>query len=166
MGKIDNAGYKFFICFLTGILWGTIIGALGISMLISYRMDVFYEKIAYLENTITDKDEKLEKLEKSINQSDIVLKDIVVELDFSSFSKEQIDKIDSISIEKAIKEKFASLLGKEVKNLDAEILMQVIDKRILKFDAAEYQLTVSKLVLSDELKLWVRVSLTEVHYPY
>ena len=166
MGKVDGKGYKFFICFLTGMLWGAIIGSLGISAVISYRLDAFYEKIAYLENTIADKDEKLEKLEKSINQSNIVLKDIVVELDFSSFSNEQIDKIDSISIEKAIKEKFASLLGKEVKNLDAEILMQIIDKRIFKFDAAEYQLTVNKLVLSDVLKMWVKVSLTEVHYPY
>ncbi|WP_313344040.1 hypothetical protein [Sedimentibacter sp.] len=166
MGKVSNIGYRFFICFLTGMLWGVIIGALGISTIISYRMDTFYEKIAYLENTIIDKDEKLEKLEKSINQSSIVLKDIIIDLDFSSFSKEQIDQIDSISIEKTIKEKFTSLLGKEVKNLDADILMQVVDKRILKFDAVEYQLTVSKLVLSDVLKLWVNVSVTEVHYPY
>ncbi|NYB72886.1 hypothetical protein HZF24_01885 [Sedimentibacter hydroxybenzoicus DSM 7310] len=165
MGKVGT-GYKFFICFLTGMLWGVIIGAVGISAIISYRMDGFYEEIAYLENTITDKDKKLEKLENSINQSSIVLKDIIIDLDFSSFSMEQIDKIDSISIEKAIKEKFTSLLGKEVKNLDADILMQVIDKRILKFDAAEYQLTVSKLILSDVLKLWVKVSVTEVHYPY
>lgn len=162
MGKVSSKGYKFFICFFTGILWGVIIGAIGISTIVSYRVDAFYEKIAYLENTIIDKDEKLEKLEKSINTSNIVLKDIVINLDFSSFSKEQIDKIDNIAIEKTIKEKFRSLLGKEVKNLDADILMQVIDKRILKFDAAEYQLTVNKLVLSDILKLWVKVSVMEV----
>ena len=46
--------------------------------------------------------------------------------------------------------------------MDADILVQVIDKRILRFDEAEYQLTVKKLVLSDVLKLWVGVSLLEV----
>lgn len=162
MGKISSKGYKFFICFLTGLLWGVIIGALGISTLVSYRMDSFYEEIVYLEHTIIDKDEKLEKLEKSINTSNIVLKDIVVNLDLSNFSKEQVDKIDNIEIEKTIKEKYRSSLGKEVKNLDADILMLVIDKRIIKLDTAEYQLTVNKLVLSDVLKLWVKVYVMEV----
>ncbi len=154
--------YKFFICFITGLLWGTIIGSVGISMLISYRMDAFYEKIAYLENIIADKNEKLAKLEKSINNSNIVLKDISIILEFTKLSEEQINQIDSIKIEKAIKEKFRTLLGKEIRGLDADILMQVIDKRILKFNNVEYQLTVNKLILSDILKLWVGVSLLEV----
>jgi len=98
--------YPFIICFITGLLWGVIIGAISISSLVSFRMDSFYERIAYLENTIS--------------------------------------------------------LGKEVKRLDADILLQVIDKRIMKFNGAEYQLTVNKLVLSDILKLWVNVSLIEV----
>jgi predicted mannosyl-3-phosphoglycerate phosphatase (HAD superfamily) len=128
-------------------------------------MEEFYEKIAYLEHTIQDKDEKLEKLESSINNANIVLKDITVILEFTGLSKEQIDLIDNIEIEKAIKEKYASSLGKEVKSLDADILVQVIDKRILRFDDTEYQLTVNKLVLSDILKLWVGVSLLEVTSP-
>lgn len=163
--KIKNkkgTGYKFFICFITGLLWGTVIGSVGISMLISYRMNTFYEKIAYLEHTIADKNEKLEKLEKSINNSNIVLKDISIILEFTDLSEEQINQIDSIQIEKAIKEKYRTLLGKEIKVLDADILMQVIDKRILKFNNAEYQLAVHKLILSDVLKIWVGVSLLEV----
>ena len=73
--------YPFIICFVTGLLWGVIIGAVSISMLVSYRMDSFYERIAYLENTIADKNEKLAKLEKSINNSNIILKDIEIELE-------------------------------------------------------------------------------------
>ncbi|MGD9569171.1 MAG: hypothetical protein AB7V48_12840 [Sedimentibacter sp.] len=162
MGKIKKIVYPFIICFATGLLWGVIIGAISISMLVSTRMDSFYERIAVLENTITDKDEKLAKLEKSINNSNIVLKDIVVVLEFENFSQEKYDQIDSLEIEKSIKEKLRSSLGKEVKSLDAEILQQVIDKRILKFDDSEYQLTVNKLVLTDILKLWVKVSAFEV----
>ena len=131
-------------------------------MLVSYRMDSFYERIAYLENTIIDKDEKLIKLEKSINNANIVLKDIEIILEFTDLSEDQINTIDNIQIEKSIKEKFRSSLGKEIKNFDADILLQVIDKRILKLDGAEYQLTVNKLVLTDILKLWVKVSLIEV----
>ncbi|MDD3227543.1 MAG: hypothetical protein PHG56_08380, partial [Tissierellia bacterium] len=71
----NTAGYKFLICFITGLLWGTVAGSLGISILVSHRMEGFYEKIAYLEHTIQDKDEKLDKLESSINNANIVLKD-------------------------------------------------------------------------------------------
>lgn len=160
--KNRNEGYKFIICFITGLLWGTVIGSLGISILVGYKMDVFHEKITLLEHTIEDKNEKLSKLEKSINNANIVLKDIAIILEFINLSDEQIDQIDNIEIEKAIKEKYTSLLGKEIKNLDADILMQVIDKRILRFNNGEYQLTINKLVLSDVLKLWVGVSLLEV----
>ncbi|NLK64913.1 MAG: hypothetical protein GX289_07445 [Tissierellia bacterium] len=158
----NTAGYKFLICFISGLLWGTLAGSVGISMLVSHRIDEFYEKIAYLEHTIQDKNEKLDKLEKSINNANIVLKDISVILEFTNLSEEQIDQIDNIEIEKAIKEKYASSLGKEIKGLDADILVQIIDKRILKFHNAEYKLTVNKLVLSDVLKLWVGVSVFEV----
>lgn len=161
MGKVKTVCPSI-ICFISGILWGVIIGAVSISMLVSYRMDSFYERIAYLENTITDKDEKLARLEKSINNSNIILKDIQIELEFGELSPEQINQIDNIEIEKTIKEKFRPLLGKEVKGLDPDILLQIIEKRILKFDGAEYQLTVNKLILTDVMKLWVEVSLIEV----
>lgn len=162
MGKIKKRSYAFVICFITGMLWGVIIGALSISILVSFRLDSFYEKIALLENTIEDKEEKLSKLEKSINKADIVLKDVVVLLEFPDFTQEQTNEIDNIQIEKAIKEKYRSSLGKEIKSLDAEILEQVIDKRILKLNNGEYQISVSKLMLTDILKLWVKVSLIEV----
>lgn len=162
MGKMRKKLYPFTICFMTGILWGVMIGAVSISTIVSARMDTFYEKIAYLEHTITDKEEKLLKLEKSINNKNTVLKDIEVTLEFINLSDEQINQIENIEIEKSIKEKFRFSLGKEVKSLDAELLTQVIDKRILKFEGSEYQLTVNKLVLTDVLKLWINVSLIEV----
>ena len=158
----NTAGYKFIICFTTGLLWGTLAGSLGISLLVSHRMEGLYEKMAYLEHTIEDKDEKLDKLEKSINNANIVLKDVSVVLEFTNLSEEQLDLLDNIEIEKAIKEKYASSLGKEIRSLDADILLQVIDKRILRFKNADYQLTVNKLVLSDILKLWVSVSPLEI----
>lgn len=172
MGKIINAKKvkkikgsnktKFVFCFISGLLWGILIGSLVISILVSYRLDNYYEKVAYLEHIIEDKDDKLSKLEKSINNSNIVLKDITIILEFHNLSKEQIDQVDSIRIEKAIKEKYISLIGKEITNLDADILLQVVDKRILRLKDAEYQLSVKKLVLSDILKLWVEVSVLNV----
>jgi phosphoenolpyruvate synthase/pyruvate phosphate dikinase len=128
------------------------------TVLVSYRMDECYEKIAYLDKTIEEKNDKLEKLENSINNSNFILKDIIIIL---TSEVEEINQIDNFEIEKAIKEKYKSLLGKEVKNLDVDLLDQVIDKRILKFDTGEYKLKVNKLVLTDILKLWVAIEILE-----
>lgn len=159
MGKIKKKYSGILFCFATGIVWGVLIGSAITAMLVSYRVDGFYEKIAYQENIIADNEEKLKKLEKSINNSNIVLKDIkiIIEAD-----EDQINNINNIEIEKAIKEKYNSSIGKEVKNLDAEILMEVVDKRILKFEEAEYKINVKKLVLSDTLKIWVDITVMEI----
>lgn len=154
MEKVKRTGIKFAFSFIVGLLCGVLLGSTLMTVLVSYRMDECYKKIAYLEKTIEEKNEKLEKLEKSINNSNIILKDIEIIL---SYEVEEIDPIDNIEIEKAIKEKYKLLLGKEVKSLDVDLLDQVVDKRILKFDTGEYKLKVNKLVLTDILKLWVVV---------
>ena len=159
MGKMKKKYSGILFCFATGIVWGALIGSTITAMLVSYRVDRFYEKIAYQESIIADNEEKLKKLEKSINNSNIVLKDIKIIIEAE---EDQINNINNIEIEKAIKEKFNSSIGKEVKNLDAEILMEVVDKRILKFEEAEYKINVKKLVLSDTLKIWVGITVKEI----
>ncbi len=153
MGKLKKEGLKYFFCFITGIISGVLIGSILISILICYRMDSLYEEIAYLKNTIEDKTEKLEKLEKSINNANIILKHTEIILDFEG------EEIDKMEIEKAIKEKYNTLLGKDVKTLDADMLAQVIDKRIFKIDDKEYRLTVTRLILTETLQIMIKVEL-------
>jgi len=155
MGQLKMSGTKFIFCFIVGIIAGILIGITTLSVIVSYRMDTYYTKIAYLENTIQDKDARLEKLEKSINTQSVILKDINVVLDFGE--SETGDEIDKIDIEKAIKEKYVLLLGKEVKTIDADIITEVVDKRILKIEDREYKLQVNKLILTETLKIFIQV---------
>lgn len=156
MEQIKGKAYKYFMCFITGLMMGTLIGTVILTALVSYRMDEHYKKIVYLENIIQDKDAKLEKLEKSINANNIILKNIEL---YIISEEDDLDEIGKIDIEKAIKEKYNSLLGKEVKNIDADILIEVIDKRILKIDKKEYRLFIQRLILTEILKIYVKVEL-------
>lgn len=151
MGKLNRNCSKFILCSITGLIAGILIGAVILSIIVSYRMDTHYKKITYLQNTIQDKDARLVKLEKSINTQNVVLKDIEIILIFDG------DEIDKIDIEKIIKEKYNTLLGKEVKEIDADILIQVVDKRILKMDDGEYKLLFDKLILTEILKIWIKI---------
>ncbi len=145
---------KYFLNFYVGLIAGVIIGSVLACTLISYRIDAFYEKIAFLENTILEKNAKLENLKKSINSNKFILKDIEVVL---LFDENEIDHLETIHIEKTVKEKYSILLGAEVKSIDPDIITLVVDKRILKMNGKEIQLHVNKLKLTDVLKLWINV---------
>ncbi|MGE4284503.1 MAG: hypothetical protein AB7G87_12425 [Clostridia bacterium] len=151
MEKLERNGSKFLLCFVAGIITGILIGAAAVCIVVSYRMDISYEKILHLENTIEDKNARLQKLENSINNINFILKDIEIILIFEG------DEIEKVDIEKTIKGKYSTLLGKEVKNIDADLIVEVVDKRILKIENKEYQLKVNKLILTEILKIWIEV---------
>lgn len=151
MEQLKKKGLKCNPCFIAGLIIGVLIGTAALCIIISYRMDMYYKRIVYLENMIQDKDSRLERLEKTINTKNLILKDIEIFLIFDG------DEIDKIEIEKSIKGKYSTLLGKEVGKIDAEIVIQVVDKRILKLKDKQYQLQVYRLALTETLKLWIKV---------
>ena len=159
MGKLKKEGFKFIICFITGVLAGILIGIAGLSIVVSYRMDNYYKQISYLQNIIQDREERLEKLEKSINTQNIVIKDMEVSLVFDK--KKNNDEIDKIEIEKTIREKYNMLLGREIKAVDAHMVAEVVDKRILKVGDKEYKLQVDKLILAEIMCIWIKVERTD-----
>lgn len=158
MGPIKEKHFGYLVSLTTGIIIGTLIGTFLYTILISYRLDENYKNIVSLESIIQEKDAKLENLEKFINAQDMVLQDIEINL---MLPKEKIDEHDKIDIEKAIKEKYNTLLGKEVKSIDSDILVEVVDKRILKIEKKEYRLYVERLILTETLKLYIRVEMKE-----
>ena len=139
---------------MIGVITGVLVGIAAMSTLVSYRLDMYINEITLLKNTIQDKNARLEKLEESINTTKFILKDIEVVLIMEAGENNGVHKID---IEKNIKEKYTSLLGKEVKNIDAEMVAEVIDKRIFKIEDSEYKLRIDKIILTEILRLWVNV---------
>ncbi len=155
MEKLKREGPKFIICFMTGLLVGILAGIVVLSVMVSYRMDDHYKQISYLKNAIQDREEKLGKLEKSINTQNLVVRDMEINLAFGG--NKNSDEIDKIDIEKSIKEKYNMLLGKEVKSIDAHMVVEVVDKRILKIGGKEYKLQVDKLILAEIVSIWIKV---------
>jgi len=151
MNPLKTQGLKGKPCFVGGILIGILIGIAAFNILVSYRMDQFYNRIAFLEQTVQDKNAVLEKFEKSINTRSLIIKGIEVVLDFSG------DEIDRLLIEKNIKDKYSTLLGKQIKNIDPDLIVEVVDKRIFKIEDKEYKLKVNRLVITEILKIWISV---------
>lgn len=150
MAKVKKRVSGMLTIMLTGGLAGVLLGAALVSMLVSYRVDQYHQKISYLDTIIAEKDYKLKKLQESMNDSRFILKDIEVNL-----TCDEEDKLDEIVIQKHIKEKYKSLIGKDVGSIDADMVEEVINNRIFKVNEKEYKLKTNKILVADVLKLWV-----------
>lgn len=142
---------KYIVTLIIGILIGIILGICIYNVFISYKIDGYYNKISVLEGTLEEKDTQLKKLEKSINNKNYILKNIEI-----LFTAED-EELDYIYIEKVIQEKYSELLGKEIKNIDGDMVAKVIEGRIMRLDEKIYQIKINKLILSETMKIWLQV---------
>lgn len=151
MGGIRTRKPAILVGFYTGLISGVLIGLAIMTTIVSYRLESFHKMNAYLESVIAEKNTRLEQLEKSLNKGKYILKSIDV-----VFLCED-DEADILLFETELKKKYNPLLGREVKTLDAEMIAEVADKRIFRMDNGQYQLFVKKLILTENLKLWIEI---------
>jgi len=151
MGGIRTRKPAVLFSFYAGILTGILIGATIMTAIVSYRLESFHKMNAYLESVIAEKNARLEQLEKSLNKGKYIVKSIDV-----LFLCEN-EGVDLLVFETELKKKYNSLLGKEVSTLDPEMIAEVADKRIFRLDNGQYQLFVKKLILAENLKIWIEV---------
>ena len=126
------------------------------SILAGFRMEYNYRKLKLLESVIEDKEIQLVKLGDSMNKHKYILKGIEVYLAYDG------DDLDKIAMEKYIKEKYRPLLGKKIGDIDMELAVEVIDKRIVKLDPdKEFRLNPTRVILTEILKIWVEADLLD-----
>ncbi|QEK11749.1 hypothetical protein FQB35_04860 [Crassaminicella thermophila] len=151
MDKVKTLKRKYLLFLFTGFIIGLLFGTITLNTFISYRIDTYLQQIKYLETIIEDKNTRLKILEESINKKRFILKEIQI------FLLTEEDQIDQLTLEKHIKQKYNKLLGKEVKQIDMDLVGDIIDNRIMKIDGKEYKLKVYKLALTEILKIWIKV---------
>ncbi len=124
-------------------------------MFISYRIENYHRKINYLNNIIEDQQVRLEGLENKLSKKKLIVKKIEVEIRFKK--KKSEDELVAIELEKHIKEKFNNLIGKELDNLDSDILVQVVDNRIMNIENKQYKIKVEKIIIAQNIKFYIEV---------
>ncbi|MFZ5989928.1 MAG: hypothetical protein ACOYWZ_22755 [Bacillota bacterium] len=153
--------FRIFICFVTGLLTGILIGCTGVSALVSYRIDNYHEKIVFLKTVIEENSIKYKRLKESlenVNKKKFLVNDIEVNLIFVNIEEDSFDKIE---LEKYIKKRYKDILWKEVKSIDMDLVVKLIDEDIFVLENKQYRLGVSRVLLSEVFKIWVTVKLME-----
>ncbi|NLP14318.1 MAG: hypothetical protein GX383_07615 [Clostridium sp.] len=154
---MKKIAHRFFICFITGLIGGILIGCTMMSALVSYRIDQYHEEIMYLKTVIEDSDIKYKKLKESfdnVNKKKFLVSDIEVHLMYVDGEENNFDKMELI---KYIKDKYKDLLWKEVRGIDTDLVVGLIDDDILMIEDKSYELGVSRVLISDVFKIWVTV---------
>ena len=53
---------------------------------------------------------------------------------------------------------FTDPLGKKVNDIDTDLVLEMLDNRIVRMDSIHYKLTVQRIILSDILQLWMKAT--------
>lgn len=122
------------------------------TIFISYRIDAYHNKIDILQTKTIEQEILLEKLNESLNKRKFILKKIEI------FNASEIDENDFALIKNSIRQKLDGLIGKEVKTIDTDLIIEIIDKRIMDTGIQQYQLKVTRLILSDSLDIWIDIN--------
>ena len=135
----------------TGFVLGILAGIISMNLIVSYKIDEFHKQIHHLESIVDNREVRLKKLEESINHRRYLIKNVKIHLEFEG------DNIERLSIENALKDMCNILLGKEVKAIDLDLVVAMIDKRIVHLHGNEYRANVNRLVIAEVIQIWIVV---------
>ncbi len=155
--QMRRIAYRFLICFITGLIGGILMGCTLMSTLISYRIDKYHEEIIKLKTHIDENDAKYNKLKESfdsMNKKKFLVSDIEV---FLICKDNEEDDFDKMQLEKYIKDRYQDLLWKEVKNIDMDLVVKLVDEDVYRIENKDYKLGVNRVLISDVFKIWVTV---------
>lgn len=134
------------LVFVTGLLIGFITGIMLWNLLLASKIDNLYKRNRYLESLAEDYRIKIEKLEQAQPEKELTLKSITVQIDME-------DVLEKMILEQAVRQKYDVLLGKKINDIDLDLVVEVVDKRIFVTEKHQYQLTVNRVILSSTLSV-------------
>ncbi len=149
MERLSRGRYALPVCLLTGLLGGMLVGASLVALLLGYRLDDSLQRISQLQAAVNEKDARLAKLEESVNKKKFIVRRIEVVLLFSG------DETERTPLDKYVKDRYSSLVGKEVGSIDTDLVAEVTDNRVVRLSSRDYRLSVGRILVSDVLKIWV-----------
>ncbi|NMB32860.1 MAG: hypothetical protein GX992_01285 [Clostridium sp.] len=158
---MKRINYGLLICLVTGFIGGAIVGCIAASTLISYRIDCYHSEIISLKILIEEGDIKYRKLKESfdnMNKKRFLISDVKVYL---LQDGDDGDNFDKMELTKYIKDKYKDLLWKEVRNIDMDLAVKLVDEHVLVIEGRKYKLDVNRVLASDVFQIWINAKQIE-----
>ena len=132
---------------------GIIIGTLLLNIIVSKKLDILILDNNKLKNNCQEKDLEINELKSNLKEQK---KHFIQKLSIEINS--DLNQHTEQKIEKKIKDLLSGLIGENYKNLDPLLLRNIIHQRYLMVEDKTYHLELDYIVISEELKIFVKIS--------
>ncbi|SCX79163.1 hypothetical protein [Alkaliphilus peptidifermentans] len=129
---------------------GFLLGLATMNLFQMHTLDRLYRVQHQLTNQIIDKDIKLERLNDSIKKNNTVfVKDIKIHLNFEG------NLLLKDMIEDNIRFFLSDLVGKELADIDGEMIYKILNNRIVEIENKNINLSINYLIISETINISV-----------
>lgn len=134
----------FFAAFLLGFFFG-----LAFMMLLNMNtLERLYRTQNQLTNQLADREIKLEKLSESLaKEQAAIIKDLKLTIEFDG------NHLIQEEIEKTARFYLVDLVGKEISDIDGELLYKILDKRIIEVADKRIKIQVKYIIVHETIDI-------------
>ena len=137
---------------IASFILGAIIGIILFNGIFSSRLDLLYRINESQSAELMDKTNKLERLEKNLNNTKhLVVTGVEAEIDYKG------NDLELIAIEKYTMDLLKDVPGKRIGDVDVDTIFQIFNERIVSINEENYILYVRTIILTDVLNIKLRV---------
>lgn len=128
---------------------GILIGASVLNLVMGRHLDNAELEIRRLRSDLTEQYEKTALLEKKLSvKQKLIVNEISVYANLD-------DEFEKLEVEAAAKKLLKVIKGKNLKELDPNLVVNIIDKRIIETPEHKYRLTVKGTLLSERVIMYI-----------
>ncbi|SNS45126.1 hypothetical protein SAMN05446037_101084 [Anaerovirgula multivorans] len=135
---------------------GFLMGLAAMNLLHMHTLDRLYRIQNQLTNQLLDREIKLERLNESLqSEKTTFVKDLSINVEFegSPLVKDEIEKVVHFYL--------ADLVGKELWQVDGEMIYKILDDRMVDVENRQARLQVKYIVITEKISIGVRAQISE-----
>lgn len=145
--------YSVIASFIVGIL----AGAAVINIVCGKHIDHAELEIERLHSQLEEQSEQIATLEETLaEQEEFAVTEIEVHVTFKD--KKQNDELNTLGIQKSVKDLLKTVRGREVSTLDPMLIFNIVDGRSLQVADTEFIVTVKSVLVWEKLVMYVEAA--------
>ncbi|QUH25093.1 hypothetical protein [Serpentinicella alkaliphila] len=132
------------------ITLGFLLGLVTMNLFQIHTIDRLYRVQTNLTNQLLDKEIKLQKFNESANEKKVfIVKNLEINIDYEGNPRVIED------IETTIKFYLNDLVGREVKEVDGDMIYKIIHQRILEIDEKKITLILKYIIINETISIGI-----------